>query len=170
MKKAIFLTGLVISLFSPVFLSGQKVLQIEKPGKVKAQKIFIGTPIAYRLTNSKDFLYGQIEDFNIENNLIVLEDRYIKVSDINALRFQRSWPKAVGTSAFWFGTGWSALAAIGTATDGNPDTHYQWSDAIVTGSSYLLSFSLPKLFGKKTIKTQKRARLRLLDINFQLEK
>ena len=148
------------------WLFAQKVLQIERYGKAETEKIFIGNEILYRLNGNDYFLRGYIEDLNIDNNVIVLPDRYVPVSEINALQFDRGWPRAIGTSVLWFGIGWSVLAAIGTATDGDPSSNYRWSDAAVTGTSLVISFSLPKLFGRHTLKFGNRKRLRMLDLNF----
>ena len=163
-KRIVLLLSLFIAFCQ--LISAQKVLQIERYGRAETEKIFIGNEIVYRLNGNDYFLRGYIEDLHIENNVIVLPDRYVPVSEINALQYNRGWPRAIGTSIFWFGLGWSALAAVGTATDGDASTNYRWSDAAVTGTSFVISFALPKLFGRHTLKFGKRKRLRMLDINF----
>lgn len=150
------------------FTSGfaQKYLQIEKLGKAKTEKLPIGTEIEYLLAENEDFLRGVIEGFNFEEQLLVMGDRYVKLSDIVALRFDRSAGKVLGTSLFWFGVGWSAFGLIGTATDGNPDTNYRWSDAIITGTAMLSALVFSKTLRYKVINTKKRYRLRLINLEF----
>ncbi len=164
------------TLFAPLLLllacgllPAQKVLQIEKYGKPEAEKLFIGDPLNYQIMGEDFFRSSYIEGIQVEDSLLVLDGRYVNVYDIAALQYERSWPRATGISLFWFGIGWSGLAAIGTAVDGNEDSRYRWSDAIVSASSIGLSFAIPRLFSNKTIKIGKRKRLRLLDLRFSKE-
>ncbi len=145
----------------------QKVLQIEKYGSAKTKKIYIGQEINYKLKNDEDWYKGVIEDFDIEKNWIVMRDRYVSVDSIEAFRRPKSWSKGIGTSLYTFGAGWSGYALLGTLTDGDPKTHYLWSDAIVTGVSWLTGWIIPKIFKNKIIKFGGKRRLRLLDITFQ---
>ncbi|HQU60705.1 MAG: hypothetical protein KDD02_02170 [Phaeodactylibacter sp.] len=150
-------------------LSAQKVLQLEKYGSARTTKIFIGDPITYKLRGSETFNSGYIENIRLEDSLLVLADRYIHVYDITTLRYERAWPRVAGKSLFWFGSAWSGFAAVGFTFDGDPDTNYRWADAIVTLSSWGLSFAIPKLFGHKDIRIGKRRRLRLLDMRWKVE-
>ncbi|MCB9265203.1 MAG: hypothetical protein H6558_09280 [Lewinellaceae bacterium] len=156
-------------LLASAWLHAQKVLQIEKYGNPRAEKIFIGDPVTYQLKGEDIFHDSYIEDIRVEDSLLVLDDRYVNVFDISALRYERTWPRATGISLFWFGIGWSGFAAIGTALDGNDDTKYRWSDAVVSASALSLSFAIPRLFRNKTVKIGKRRRLRLLDLRFKQE-
>ena len=162
---------LYIPLLFPLFLlpalpsSAQKILQIEKRNSPKTTKIFIGDEIMYRLPNDKTWYTGFITDLLVEEKLIALEDRYLPLDSITALGSYRPWSKAAGTSLFFFGAGWSGMALVGTLTDGNPSTHYRWSDAAVTGAAWGLSYLTPRLFRYRKIKIGKRRRLRLLDLN-----
>ncbi|MCO6486856.1 MAG: hypothetical protein J5I98_00495 [Phaeodactylibacter sp.] len=150
-------------------LHAQKVLQLEKYGRVRTEKMYIGDPITYRLQGEQGFQAGYIEDIRVEEGLLVLSDRYVKVQDISTLRYERGWPRATGISLFWFGLGWSGFAAIGTALDGDDDTRYRWSDAIVSAGSIGLAFVIPPLFKHKDVRMGKRRRLRLLDLRFRKE-
>lgn len=157
---------LLLLIAAPLLLAAQKVLQIERYGSPKTQKIYIGDPLYFQLKSDDYFRLAYIEDMRPQDSLLVLADRYVNIYDIAALRYERSWPRAAGYSFFLFGAGWSGIAAIGYATDRNPDTSYRWADAIVTLSSWSLAFALPKLFANKTIKLGDRRRLRLLDLDF----
>lgn len=145
--------------------TAQQVMQIETYGKAKTKKIFAGQSIQYQLKNQKDvWLTGAIEGYRMEERMIVMTDRYVHVDSIAALRYKKKWAKAVGTQMFWFGTAWSAFAAVGTLTDGNPDTNYRWSDAAVTGGFWLGSFLVPRIFRYRYYKMNGRHRLRLVDL------
>ncbi|MCG8332057.1 MAG: hypothetical protein MI974_30505 [Chitinophagales bacterium] len=158
-----------IFIVSCLSLPAQKVLQIEKYGSPKTQKIQIGQYLNYQLKDDDHFSEGYIENILIEDSLLQIGNRYVKLNDIEKLRFNRRWAQASGSSLFWFGIGWSGFAAIGTAVDGDPDTSYQWSDAGVTLTAIGLSFLIPKLFKYKYLKLGNRKRLRLVDLRFAPE-
>lgn len=147
-------------------INAQKVIQIERYGKAKTEKIFIGDGIEYRLKGSKDWRYAVVEDINIDQNLIVLADRYLEPDKIDAFRYYRSYSQKLGLQVMTFGVAWSGFALVGTAVDGNPETKYRLSDGIVTASSLAAGFGIAKLLKYKTIKFGKRKRLRLVDITF----
>ena len=141
-------------------------MQIERVGRVKAEKIFIGQSFNYKLSGFDGFQYGVIEDLKVDEGIILFQDRYVKVEDIEAIRYQKNWAKGVSRSLLYFGAGWSLFAALGTATDGDPETSYRTSDAIVSATALASSFILANSFKYKTIKFGKRKRLRLLEISF----
>lgn len=145
--------------------AAQQVMQIETYGKAKTKKIYPGQTIQYRLKNQKnDWLTGAVEAYRMEERLVVLTDRYVHLDSIAALRYDRRWSRTVGTQMFWFGTAWSAFAAIGTLTDGDSTSNYEWSDAAVTGGFWLGSLLLPRLFRYKHYNMQGRHRLRMVDL------
>ena len=159
-------TVLLMYCFGISSVWGQKVLQIERYGKARTEKIFIGEEITYKLKGEKEWRQGYIEDLLVDEKLIVLGNRYVKIDEIAAFRYYRPWTKAARLTFFWFGAGWSLFAAVGTLTDGNPDTNYRWSDAYVTGTSWFLAFIIPKVFKYKVVKFGVKKRLRLLDLRF----
>jgi hypothetical protein len=62
-----------------------------------------------------------------------------------------------------FGLSWSGIAFVGTLTDKNPTTNYEWGDAILTGSTYATGFLLPRIFKYRIVEFGKRKRLRIMD-------
>lgn len=160
----IFTTLLLLTIFGGSALA-QKVLQIEKYGKAKTRKIYIGESINYKLFDDEVWYSGYIEDIDVEKKLLVMKDRYVDVTKIEKMRRPIRWSKGVRTSLFLFGASWSANAFIGTLTDGNKDTNYRWSDAIVTGVSWLTGWIVPKIFKFRTLKFGKKRRLRVLDLS-----
>lgn len=160
---------LLLALLSTFFISNslaQKVIQIERYGRAKTEKIFIGEGIEYRLKDGKEWRYAVIEDINVEQNLIVLADRYLDPEKIDAFRYYRPYSQKLGLQVMTFGVAWSGYALIGTAVDGNPDTKYRLSDGIVTASAIAAGIGIAKLLKYKKIKFGKRKRLRLVDITF----
>ena len=157
----------LVFIVASVSLSAQKVMQIEKYGRAKTEKIFIGQAITYKVKNDEAWRFAYIEDILVEENIVQLGTIYVKLENIEAIRYDRSFSRKASHSLLIFGASWSLFAAIGTATDGNPETHYQWSDAIVTGTSALFGWLMPKVFRYKIIRFGKKKRLRLLDLGFK---
>lgn len=158
--------AILLFFFITIILSAhaQKVLQIEKYGSAKTKKLYIGQEITYKLKNDEYWYKGVIEDLRVDTNLIVLKDRYIALDSIEAFRRTVGWSKAARTSLYTFGAAWSGNALVGTLTDGNPKTNYLWSDAIVTGASWLTGWIAPQLFKNKVTPFGKKRRLRMLDL------
>ena len=160
---------LTFSFFCFHTLPAQKVLQLEKYGSAKTQKIYIGQVLTYRLAEDDHFTTAYLEDIKVEDGLLQMGEYYVKVDDIVELRYERRLARAAGSSLFIFGVGWSGFAFFGTTFDGDPDTQYNLQDATITATALGLSYLIPKLFKYKHIKIGKRKRLRLLDLRFKKE-
>ena len=161
----------LLLLFSLLFfmlpaLSGQRILLLEKRNSPQTRKLFIGDYIQYQLAGEEDWYEGEIRDLRYDLQLIVLDDRYVPIDKIDMLRWRQGWAQPLGISLITFGVSWSGFAFIGTLTDGNPDTHYRWSDLGVTLTSAGLGFLLPTLFGNRRMRLGDRRRLRIVDITF----
>lgn len=147
-------------------LRGQRILLIEKQNSARTQKLFEGDYIQYRLAGDQQWYAGAIRELRPDVQLIAFDDRYVDLSNMTMLRRDRGWARPLGITLGTFGVAWSAFAAIGTATDGNPDTNYRWSDLAVTGTSLGLGLLIPTLFGARKIRLGDRHRLRIIDISF----
>jgi hypothetical protein len=143
-----------------------KVLQIEKFGSPKTEKIAMGSLMSYMVNDDGIWSEGYLRDLRIDQNIIEFDDRFVNLNDITALRYERNWPKQLGTQMALFGLAWSGYALIGTLTDGNPDTSYRWSDAAVTGAAAGIGLSLPLFIGDRKVQLGKKRRLRMLDLRF----
>jgi hypothetical protein len=164
--RSLILSTLLFTLCCPFHLHAQKVVQIERYGRAETEKIFIGEGIEYQLKDTKEWRYAVIEDINVEQNLIVLADRYLDPDKIAAFRYYRPISRNLGFQMMTFGVAWSGYALVGTALDRDPDTSYRLSDGIVTATSVAAGYGVMKLFKYKKIKFGKRKRLRLVDIRF----
>lgn len=158
---------LLLLLCSSTGLRAQKVLQLERFGNPNSERIEIGSFLTYQVVDDEIWYRGVIRDLRVDQQVIEFDDRFLALDRITALQYERAWPRQIGTQLALFGAAWSGWALVGTLTDGNPDTNYRWSDAIVTGSSAAVGFSLPLVFGKKTVQLGKRRRLRMLDLSFR---
>jgi hypothetical protein len=158
---------IILILHVTFILSGQRnlqFLQLEKVGSMKVTKISLGSVITYSIKEGQGWYTSEIADFMYKDQLISMADRTIPLKEITALRYQRTWPKAMGRQIGLFGLSWSGYAFIGTLTDGRPETFYKASDAIVTGSALAVGLLLPKLISFRVKKIGNKYRLRLLDL------
>lgn len=152
---------LICGTFGPAF--SQKFLALERYGKAKNIRIPIGTVITYQIREGQGWYTSEIVDLNFKDSLVIFPKIAMPLKNIVALRYDQNWAKGIGTSLRLFGLSWSGLALMGTLTDKNPDTNYEWSDAIVTGSAYATGFLLPRIFKHRVVELGKRKRLRIMD-------
>ena len=162
----ILLLFLLFNLSWPLF--SQKVLLIEKRNKAQTQKLYEGAYIQYKLIGEKKWRAGEIYDLRDDTQMIVFRDHYLPLDQIQMMRERKPWPRNIGYMLMTFGLSWSGIAALGTATDGDPDTNYELSDAAVTGVSVGTGLLLPMLFGTRKIRfgEQQKWRLRVVDVSF----
>lgn len=160
--RYIFLSFVLVGgVIAPAF--SQKFLALERYGKAKNIRIPIGTVITYQVREGQGWYTSEIVDLNFKDSLVIFPRIAMPLKNIVALRYDQNWAKGVGTSLRMFGLSWSGLALMGTLTDKNPDTHYELSDAIVTGSAYATGFLLPRIFKHRIVELGKRKRLRIMD-------
>ncbi len=166
--KLFYLLPFLLFLGFSAELSAQRVLLVEKRNSPRTQKLYAGDFIQYRLFGEEDWYRGEIYDLRADEQLIVLEDRYIDIQQVEMFRYGRPWSSAAGTGLTTFGVSWSFFALVGTATDGNPDTSYRWSDAMVSATSIGLGLLIPRLFGRRKMRfgEEEKRRLRIIDISF----
>lgn len=149
-------------------LSAQRVLLIEKLNSAHTTKLYVGDYIQYQLVGEKDWYGERIYDLRDDTQALVFPDRYVAIEDIAMLRQGKPWARNIGMMLVTFGVSWSGFALLGTATDGDPETGYRSSDAIVTGVAAGTGLLLPVLFGTRRLRFGEghRLRLRILDISF----
>ncbi|MGH1434145.1 MAG: hypothetical protein ACRBG0_06760 [Lewinella sp.] len=149
-------------------LSAQRVLLIEKLNSAHTTKLYVGDYIQYQLVGEKDWYGERIYDLRDDTQALVFPDRYVAIEDIAMLRQGKPWARNIGMMLITFGVSWSGFALLGTATDGDPETGYRSSDAIVTGVAAGTGLLLPVLFGTRRLRFGEghRLRLRILDISF----
>ncbi len=149
-------------------LSAERVLLIEKLNSAHTTKLYVCDYIQYQLVGEKDWYGERIYDLRDDTQALVFPDRYVGIEDIAMLRQGKPWARNIGMMLITFGVSWSGFALLGTATDGDPETGYRSSDAIVTGVAAGTGLLLPVLFGTRRLRFGEghRLRLRILDISF----
>ena len=150
----------------PFSAPAQKILQIEKYGKLKTKRYYIGDEMIYRLKGDKVWYRATLEDIKVEDKIILFDNGFVKLGDIHSIKshHNRSWSSKAGYSLMVFGASWSFFALGGMLVDSERFA-YQQSDAIVTGTTLASGWLIRKIFQSKTYKMGKRKWLRVLDIS-----
>jgi len=160
----IFICLLVISGTS---LSAQRVLLLERTGQTKSDRLSEGDELTFRMRGDKFWQQGLISELRPDIQAMVINDRYIMLEEVDALKFSGSrFANGVGLSLITFGVGWSAFAVVGYNTDGNPETNYGQFDLAVTLTAVGTGFLLRRLFASRKFRLNKRRRLRVVDLTF----
>lgn len=151
-------------LFLSPSLISQKVLQIERYGKAKTEKIYIGQTIFIQTKQHPDYwLESVIEDMLPDAQAIVLHDRIIQIKDITAMKFRKvSKAKSIGRSLQYS----AVIPAVYEVIFGSINPPIDWRGvAIFSGGAFTLG-SLARLLPPKKIKFGNKKRLRVLDLTF----
>ena len=152
-------------------LTAQKVLQIEKIGKAKTQKLYVGESIFIQTALNPDWFEGVIEDLLPDAQALVFYDRIIQIKDITAIKFRKkSAMNGAGKAMQW---SWVVPVAYQGVFDlVNPPTPEERKQSwIATGyiaaGSFLIG-SIMRLIPPKKIRfgEGKNRRLRVLDLTF----
>ncbi len=155
------LIGIILLLGLSHTLLGQKVLQIERFGRAKVKKFYIGDELNYRLAGDKAWYKGTIQDLIVEENIILFEDRYVRMGDIQALRKRQRWSRQIGNQLYVFAGSWLVFSTAGTLLG----WELRWDTAIITGSALATGWLIKNIFKYKKYKMGKRRRLRMLNLN-----
>jgi len=142
----------------------QKILQIEKYGKAKTKKYFIGDELTYQLEGD-DFWYTEIiQDILVEQESLLFPSRLIPIDKIRKIKSfkSRRWSRALSNSLFWFSGGFVGLSLIAAATTTfTLGTNVWLFPAIAVPVGFLVRW----IFKSKTYKLGKKRKLRVLDLN-----
>ncbi len=152
-------------------LAAQKVLQIEKLGKAKTQKVYVGESIFIQTELNPDWFEGVIEDLLPDAQALVFYDRIIQIKDITAIKFRKkSAMNGAGRAMQW---SWVVPVAYQGVFDlVNPPSPEErkrsWiATAYISAGSFLIG-SLMRLIPPKKTKfgEGRNRRLRVLDLTF----
>lgn len=155
---------LLFFIFSILPSQAQKVLQMEKRGKVKTKKFYLGEEITYRLKGSKDFITDVMIDIKVEEELIVFSQSFVKIGDIKTIKSYKNAQKVkyAQGSLYTFGAAW-LLFSLGGTLAGEPLNELTWQ---VPATSLAFGFLIRRIFYVKKYRMGKRRRLRVLDLSF----
>ncbi len=162
--KFTYLLFLSLFLFSSIPTEAQKVLQMEKRGKIKTKKFQLGEELTFRLKDSKEWRTDVMIDIIVKEKLIVFAGGMVKVDDIKKIKSLKNARTAIVTerSLYSFGLSW-LLFSLGGTLAGEPLNDLAWK---VPVTSVGLGFLIRKIFYSRKYKIGKKRKLRVLDLSF----
>lgn len=165
---------LILCFIFPTCLMAQKVVQLEKRGNPETQKFKIGDELIYTLKDDETWYTATINDILPEENIILFENRLVKVADITALKFynNRNWSKNIGNSLFTFSGGWVLFGLIDRAEiadrvglNQQDPGRAPWDLILIpAGVAIVTGILIKQIFKQHVKKMGKKHRLRLLDL------
>ena len=156
---------LLLTLVSTCVLA-QKVMLLENTKRAKAEKIYEGEELRFRMKGDKFWQQGYIREMRPDIQALVINDRFIMLEEIDAINRGSTFGKAAGLSLMAFGTVWTGIGLVGYNTDGDPDSQISSGELAVGLGSFAGGWLINKLFGTKRFKTGKLKRLRIIDTTF----
>lgn len=144
--------------------NAQLFLNLEKTGSPYGKRIYPGKVMVFKIEGDEMWRSSELIEIIPETNILVFEDQAHKVEDLKFIRddSRSKWSGPLGTSLFTFGLSWSFYATGAHLFD---DTYtYSKRDAILTGSTMLVGWSVRRLFRFKTLKLEKNYGLRIIDM------
>lgn len=157
------LTIIFLMLLQPLF--GQKILQMEKYGKAKTKKYYIGDDLIYRIKGDKDWYEGTINDLLVDDNIILFGNRAVRLEEITAIKSVKMARKSrrLGNQLFIFGGSWVFWSLVGTTVGWELTALTIIVPAVAVGVGFLIKI----LFKKRIYKLGKKRRLRMLDLTMK---
>lgn len=158
-------------LFCFLFVSSataQQFLRIERGGRAKTEKIPVGAEITYRLDGDRDWRTGYIEQLILEENIVVFGKQFVRLDQIDAIRFNRRLVRPFGYKLYQFAAAWTLYSGIATlVSDEYQPTTFDYG---VVGGSLVSGFILERLLRYRTVRFGKRRRLRIVDLEVRKQK
>ena len=144
----------------------QLTLLLERSGQDQADRRFEGDELRFRLTGDKLWREGIIQEIRPDINSLVINDRYVSLTEIDQLDLGNS-PViyAGGLGLQTFGLGWGFFALVGYATDGNSETSISGGDVLVASTAFISGFIISKL-ARRRYRVNRNRRLRIVDLTF----
>ncbi len=151
--------------FSVLPTHAQKVLQMEKRGKVETKKYFLGEELTFQLKGGSDWYTDVMIDIKVEDEIIVFSERFVKVGDIKTIKSYKNarFANRMEKSLYSFGAAWLLFSLGGTLVSDEPLNDLTWKVPVASAG---LGFLIKKLFYSRKYKIGKKRRLRLLDLSF----
>lgn len=158
MNSSILKYLLIVVLISGAFNAvAQKILVLDKPGRVKRLRYFVGDKIQI-ITSDNSRISGEISV--IGDSTITIEENKVVLSEISAVVKKRRFFSFTGTLLSTAGVFFGSIYLVNVAID--KDTKLD-ENAYVLGG-VLVSGVVLSLFKEKKFKVKDKGRLKILDV------
>lgn len=142
----------------------QKEMLIETVGKVEPMRIYPGEDLLFRRAGYEGWQEATLVDLLPQDSIILLDKQYIRIGEIEAIRFLHPGARfrRLGNMLLIFGASWLGFTAVGSLADREST---DWTLAAqVAGGSISSGLFLRYAFRHRTYRIGKRRRIRLLDL------
>ncbi|MBC6994761.1 hypothetical protein QWY85_06920 [Neolewinella lacunae] len=160
-----FLTLLLLVLLCTC-VRAQKVLLFERMTDSKAERMYEGEALKFRMEGDKFWQEGRIMEMRPDIQALVINERFILLEEIESVHLGSTFGAAAGYSLMTFGTAWAGIGLIGYATDKDPTTNFSGRDATIALTSFASGYLINRFLGQKRFKTSQYKRLRIVDTSF----
>jgi hypothetical protein len=166
-----FITGfMLIGIIYPLGIQAQKVLQIEKYGRTKTTKFYIGDEVTFSLKDQpKQYYTRDILELYPEAGTIQFAGGAVALDQIAAIRFKGSnnWAKKLSNTLLIFSGAWTLYSLLDVLINSRKPADFQYQ---VGGAAWGLTGVFRWLIPEKVVHLGERQRLRILDLTFYPDK
>lgn len=160
-----YLSTAAICLLSACALHAQVFLQLERFNNPKSLRFEIGDVLEYQLKDYPDSWHkNRILDLQPEEQVIVFEDQFHPVSELELIRLRYPTVKSLGNRFMQFSAVWFLYGGIASVAS---DGFSIGRNEILVGATMAVSgFLMRSFFHKKKVRLGKKKRLRVMDLRF----
>ncbi|MEL6720219.1 MAG: hypothetical protein AAFP82_16020 [Bacteroidota bacterium] len=144
------------------------MLQLEKRGSAKTQKMVTGTELVYQMRGDDVWYQGTIEEIRADEGFIMLNDRLISVDKIGAIKSfkNRGWSRRYSKQLYMFAGGWVFFGIADNLIFNESEQRAKPPlIAIPAAAALVLGYTIRKIFDHRVYKMEGKFRLRLLDLD-----
>jgi hypothetical protein len=155
-------------LFGPFWPSAisQKVIQVERYGRTKTTKLYVGDEVTFSLKDQpKQYYTRDILELYPEANTVQFAGGAVALDQIAAIRFTGSnkWAKGLSNTLLIFTGVWTVYSLLDVLINTRNPAPFQYQ---VGGSALFLSGVFGWLIPEKVVRFGNKNRLRILDLTF----
>ena len=147
-------------------LNAQQFLQLETINDPESMKFSLGESLIVKTKTNDEWHKITLKEFLYSDSIILIEEGFLKITDIIEIRDTRPVVNALARAAQTFGTAYIVYGLLGSLSDNG--NKFQASDAAIGGGAIALGWAFKKAFYIRDYKMGNRYRLRLLDLRISL--
>lgn len=145
----------------------QQFLQLETINDPESMKFTLGQSLLVKTKTNDEWHKITLKEFLYKDSIIIVEEGFLKVTDITQIRDTRPAVNAIARVAQTFGTAYIVYGLFGSLADNGQK--FQVSDALIGGGAIGFGWAFKKAFYIRDYKMGSRYRLRLLDLRIRVD-
>jgi len=139
---------------------------LEGYGARKVHEYYVGDALVYKLVGDKLWSHADIQGFDAETGLILVQHGVIRIDDITRIRKLggKKLPRTLAKSLGLFGAQWLVYSALYSTVS---DYSFQKRDWQIPAVSAILGGVMQLISGDRKYRVGKSKRLRIRDLRWQ---